>query len=159
MELKKVWMLPETEKKSHYGYRTVGGILGIVFLMTALLFAGNFLSLSLGLPQQSFSMILVLLATALGIILAVKLGWRGMQDAMIFFLYKNDRLWVMDTRGLSYHGRGFWGFPWSNGDSAGSAGCGSAALSSKWRRGNPESIEHQRKQQPLRCSMPVTPSR
>ena len=79
MELKKVWMSPETEKKSNYGYRTVGGILGIVFLMTALLFAGNFLSLSLGLPQQSFSMILVLLATALGIILAVKLGRRGMQ--------------------------------------------------------------------------------
>ncbi len=24
MELKKVWMSPETEKKSHYGYRTVG---------------------------------------------------------------------------------------------------------------------------------------
>lgn len=110
MELKKVWMSPETEKKSHYGYRTVGGILGIVFLMTALLFAGNFLSLSLGLPQQSFSMILVLLATALGIILAVKLGRRGMQDTMIFFLTENDRLWVMDARGLSYHGRGFWGF-------------------------------------------------
>lgn len=110
MKLKKVWMSPETEKKSCYGYRAVGGILGIVFLMISLLFAGSFLSLWLGLSQQSFSMISVLLATALGIVLAVRLGRRGMQDAMIFFLTENDRLWVMDTRGLSYHGRGFWGF-------------------------------------------------
>ena len=55
MELKKVWMSPETGKKSQYGYRAVGGILGIVFLMTVLLFTGTFLSLSFGLPQQSFS--------------------------------------------------------------------------------------------------------
>ena len=67
MELKKVWMSPETGKKSQYGYRAVGGILGIVFLMTVLLFTGTFLSLSFGLPQQSFSMILVLFATALSI--------------------------------------------------------------------------------------------
>ena len=46
MELKKVWMSPETGKKSQYGYRAVGGILGIVFLMTVLLFTGTFLSLS-----------------------------------------------------------------------------------------------------------------
>ena len=51
MELKKVWMSSETRKKSRYGYRTVGKILGIVFLMTALLLIGTFLSLSLGLPQ------------------------------------------------------------------------------------------------------------
>ena len=110
MELKKVWMSPETGKKSQYGYRTVGGILGIVLLMTALLFTGTFLSLSFGLPQQSFSMILVLFATALSIALAVSMGYRGMQDATIFFLTENDRLWVMDARGLSSHGDGFLGF-------------------------------------------------
>ena len=33
MELKKVWMSPDTKKKSKYGYRAVGGILGIVLLM------------------------------------------------------------------------------------------------------------------------------
>ena len=91
MELKKVWMSPETGKKSQYGYRAVGGILGIVFLMTVLLFTGTFLSLSFGLPQQSFSMILVLFATALSIALAVRMGYRGMQDATIFFLTENDR--------------------------------------------------------------------
>ena len=110
MELKKVWMSPETGKKSQYGSRAVGGILGIVFLMTVLLFTGTFLSLSFGLPQQSFSMILVLFATALSIALAVRMGYRGMQDATIFFLTENDRLWVMDARGLSSHGDGFLGF-------------------------------------------------
>lgn len=85
MELKKVWMSPETGKKSQYGHRAVGGILGIVFLMTVLLFTGTFLSLSFGLSQQSFSMILVLFATALSIALAVRMGYRGMQDATIFF--------------------------------------------------------------------------
>ncbi len=88
MELKKVWMSSETRKKSRYGYRTVGKILGIVFLMTALLLIGTFLSLSLGLPQQSSSMILVLLASTLGIVLTARLGRRGMQDATIFFLQK-----------------------------------------------------------------------
>ena len=110
MELKKVWMSPETRKKSRYGYRTVGGILGIVLLMTVLLLTGTFLSLSLGLPQQSYSMILVLFVSTLGIVLAVRMGRRGMQDAMIFFLTENDRLWIMDARGLSNHGHGFWGF-------------------------------------------------
>lgn len=110
MELKKIWMSPETRKKSHYGYRTVGGILGIVLLMTALLLTGAFLSLSLGLPQQSSSMILVLLTSALGIVLAVRLGQRGMQDAMIFFLTENDRLWIMDARSISNYGYGFLGF-------------------------------------------------
>ncbi len=36
MELKKVWMSPDTKKKSKYGYRAVGGILGIVLLMVLL---------------------------------------------------------------------------------------------------------------------------
>ena len=49
-------------------------------------------------------------ATALSIALAVRMGYRGMQDATIFFLTENDRLWVMDARGLSSHGDGFLGF-------------------------------------------------
>ena len=103
MELKKVWMSSETRKKSRYGYRTVGKILGIVFL-------GTFLSLSLGLSQQSSSMILVLLASTLGIVLTARLGRRGMQDATIFFLTENDRLWIMDARSISNYGYGFLGF-------------------------------------------------
>lgn len=110
MELKKVWMSPETEKKSRYGYRAVGGVLGIVLLMTVLLLAGTMLSLSMGVPQKWFSSILIVVVTVIGIVLAAQMGRRGMQDAMIFFLTENDRLWIMDARGLSNHGNGFWGF-------------------------------------------------
>lgn len=110
MELKKVWMSPETEKKSRYGYRAVGGVLGIVWLMTVLLLAGTMLSLYMGVPQKWFSSILIVVVTVLGIVLAAQMGRRGMQDAMIFFLTENDRLWIMDARGLSNHGNGFWGF-------------------------------------------------
>lgn len=54
LELKKCGC-PRRQEKSQYGYRAIGGILGIVLLMTALLFMGTFLSLSLGLPQQTMS--------------------------------------------------------------------------------------------------------
>lgn len=110
MELKKVWMSPETEKKSRYGYRAVGGILGIVLLMTVLLFSGNAFLPSIGIPRKWFSLLLICFVTLLGIVLSARLGRRGMQDAMIFFLTEDDRLWIMDARGLSNHGHGFWGF-------------------------------------------------
>ena len=55
MELKKVWMSPDTKKKSKYGYRAVGGILGIVLLMVLLLCGGTLLSLSLGINKKAFS--------------------------------------------------------------------------------------------------------
>ncbi len=54
MELKKVWMSPDTKKKSKYGYRAVGGILGIVLLMVLLLCGGTLLSLSLGINKKHF---------------------------------------------------------------------------------------------------------
>ncbi len=110
MELKKVWMSPDTKKKSKYGYRAVGGILGIVLLMVLLLCGGTLLSLSLGINKKASSLILLTAVSALGIGLAVLLGRRSIRDATIFFLTENDRLWVMDARGLSNHGNGFLGF-------------------------------------------------
>ena len=104
MEFKKVWMSPETGKRSQYGYRTVGGILGIVLLMTLLLFGGTFLSLSMGIEQKEFSLLLLLAVSGLGIGLAILMSRRSIQDATIFFLTEDDRLWVMDARGLSNHG-------------------------------------------------------
>lgn len=55
MDLKKVWMSPDTEKKSIYGYRMIGGIFGIVLLMTLLICGGTFLSMSFGGSQKLFS--------------------------------------------------------------------------------------------------------
>lgn len=77
MELKKVWMSPDTKKKSKYGYRAVGGILGIVLLMVLLLCGGTLLSLSLGINKKAFSLILLTAVSALGIGLAVLLGRRS----------------------------------------------------------------------------------
>ncbi len=51
MKLKQVWMSPETGRKSHYGYRTVGGILGIVVLRRLLLLVGSFLFQRMKEPQ------------------------------------------------------------------------------------------------------------
>ena len=81
MEFKKVWMSPETGKRSQYGYRTVGGILGIVLLMTLLLFGGTFLSLSMGIEQKGFSLLLLLAVSGLGIGLAILMSRRSIQDA------------------------------------------------------------------------------
>jgi len=67
MELKKVWMSPDTKKKSKYGYRAVGGILGIVLLMVLLLCGGTLLSLSLGINKKASSLILLTAVSALGI--------------------------------------------------------------------------------------------
>ena len=85
-------------------------ILGIVLLMVLLLCGGTLLSLSLGINKKAFSLILLTAVSALGIGLAVLLGRRSIRDATIFFLTENDRLWVMDARGLSNHGNGFLGF-------------------------------------------------
>lgn len=110
MKLKQVWMSPETGRKSHYGYRTVGGILGIVLLMMLLLLGGTFLFQRMKVAQKTASPSLVLGVCALGIGLVGAMSRRAMRDATLFFLTEDDRLWVMDARGLPSHGDGFLGF-------------------------------------------------
>ena len=78
--------------------------------MTLLLFGGTFLSLSMGIEQKGFSLLLLLAVSGLGIGLAILMSRRSIQDATIFFLTEDDRLWVMDARSLSNHGEGFLGF-------------------------------------------------
>lgn len=56
MEPKQVWMSRDTRKKSHYGYRSVGRILGIVLLMM-LLFAGSYLRTALGIGPHGLSLL------------------------------------------------------------------------------------------------------
>lgn len=110
MELKQVWMSRDTRKKSHYGYRSVGGILGIVLLMMLLLFAGSYLRTALGIGPHGLSLLWLSGVFLLGVGLTVRLSHRAVQDATLFFLTENDGLWVMDARGLSSHGDGFLGF-------------------------------------------------
>lgn len=110
MTLKKVWMSQDTGRKSRYGLRTLGGIAGIVVLMMALIIGGSVLSVSLDLPQKAFSLGLVCIVTVLAVVLALKVGWRSVRDATVFFLTEDDRLYVMDVSALAHHGHGLLGY-------------------------------------------------
>ena len=57
-------------------------------------------------PKKAFSLILLTAVSALGIGLASSWGTRSIRTPTIF-MTENDRLWVMDARGLSNHGNGF----------------------------------------------------
>lgn len=102
--LKQIWMSPETKQKSRYGLRTLGGILGIAVLVLVLVCGGTVLGFAMGWPAEVFSVILCVGITALGVLLAIRLGRRAVGDATVFFLTEEDRLFAMDARRLSYHG-------------------------------------------------------
>ena len=107
MAVKQVWMSQNTRKKSRYGLRTMGGILGIVMLALVLILAGTQLRFYMGWPSELFSVILCLGVTALMVVLAVRLGWRSADDATVFFLTQEDQLFVLDARFLADYGIGF----------------------------------------------------
>lgn len=110
MELKQVWMSRDVARKSRFALRTAGGVVGIAVLMLVLVLGGTFLSLTLGLPGEVFSLWLVLGVTVLGVALALGLGRRSVQDATVFFLTADDRLFVLDARSLARFGRNLPGF-------------------------------------------------
>lgn len=99
MELKKIWMSPDTGRGSRFARRTVGGVLGIALLMLLLIGGGVWLSFRFGLPRELFAVVLCFGMTALAAALAVLLGRRSMQDATVFFLTADDRLYALDARG------------------------------------------------------------
>lgn len=111
MDLKKVWMSPNTSQKCHYARRTLGSIVGIVVLMLLLICGGTLLSFYMSWPRELFSIILCLGVTLLAVYLAAMVGRRSVQDATAFFLTENDRLYIMDARRLSdYRHGGIWGY-------------------------------------------------
>lgn len=110
MELKKIWMSPDTGRGSRFARRTVDGVLGIALLMLLLIGGGVWLSFRFGLPRELFAAGLCFGVTALAAALAVLLGRRSMQDATVFFLTADDRLYALDARGAVRFGRGAVGF-------------------------------------------------
>lgn len=106
MELKKIWMSPDTGRGSRFARRTVGGVLGIALLMLLLIGGGVWLSFRFGLPRELFAVVLCFGVTALAAALAVLLGRRSMQDATVFFLTADDRLYALDARGAVRFGHG-----------------------------------------------------
>lgn len=107
MKLKKVWMSPETKKKSHFFLGTTGVILGIVLLTVLLIFTGSILIEILGLSKKVFSLFLCIGVTILGVYLAIKTGQRSLQNTTVFFLTEEDRLFVLDVRTLVCCGNDF----------------------------------------------------
>ena len=110
MELKKIWMSPDTGRGSRFARRTVGGVLGIALLMLLLIVGGVWLSFRFGLARELFAAALCFGVTALAAALAVLLGRRSLQDATVFFLTADDRLYALDARGAVRFGRGAVGF-------------------------------------------------
>lgn len=85
MKVTQIWMSMDTQEKSRYGLRTLGGIFGIAVLALSLIGGGIVLGFSMGWPMQSFSLILCVGVTALAVVLAVRLGGRSVRDAAVFF--------------------------------------------------------------------------
>lgn len=110
MQIKQVWMSPDTRDRRPYGLRLLGGMLGIAGLIVLIILGGTAIFFYLGLPQKMGALALVLGATALGTVLALGLGRRAVQDATMFFLTGDDRLFAMDARALSDHGHDVLGY-------------------------------------------------
>lgn len=110
MNIKKIWMSPDMGNKHPYAVRVLGGIIGIIALMLLLIWGGTILSFQMSGNREMFLALLCLGGTALTVCLALRLGWRTIQDATVFFLTWDDRLYAMDARALSYHGDGVLGY-------------------------------------------------
>lgn len=105
MKIKNLWMSRDSGGKSRFGLRSLGGVLGIVALALLLTGGGTLLMLRRGLPVQGLGLMLCLLVTALVMTLALRLGRRTVQDATVFFLTEDDRLFIRDARELVDYGR------------------------------------------------------
>lgn len=105
MKIKNLWMSRDSGGKSRFGLRSLGGVLGIVALALLLAGGGTVLMLRRGLPVQDFGLMLCLPVTALVMTLALRLGRRTVQDATVFFLTEDDRLFILDARELVDYGR------------------------------------------------------
>ena len=101
----KIWLSPDTAKKSRYGWRTLGGVLGIAALAMLLTCGGAVWLISSGAPGALLSLALCLGVSALTVSLAMGLGRRSVRDATVFFWMEGDRLFAMDARRLVCHGR------------------------------------------------------
>ena len=101
----KIWLSPDSAKKSRYGWRTLDGILGIAALAVLLTCGGAVWLTASGAPVELLSLGLCLGISALTVFLALRLGRRSVRDATAFFWMEGDRLFAVDARSLVYHGR------------------------------------------------------
>lgn len=109
MKIKKLWMAGTDVRKNLYAWRTMGRVVGIVVLMTALIAAGILLGSLWNWPMQWVSVILWAGVTALGVWLSLRTGQRCLRDATVFLLTENDRLFVLNAADLN-QGRNVLGY-------------------------------------------------
>ena len=113
MNIEKIWMSPDTAGQSRFALQTVLGTLGIAILAAVLTAAGTMFSMTgqwplTGLSREAFLLILCIAVTVLVVAFAMKLGMRAAQNATIFFLTSDDRLFAIDARRLVCHGSSAW---------------------------------------------------
>ena len=104
MEIKDIWMSPDSAGKSRFALGSIGGVLGISALALLLAGGGTVLMLRRGLSVQAMGLGLCVLVTALVLFLAFRLGRRRVQDATVFFLTEEDRLFALDAREMTDYG-------------------------------------------------------
>lgn len=104
MEVKDIWMSPDARRKSRYGLRTLGGIVGIAALAVGLVLGGTMLGFAMGWPAEHFSALLCAGVTGLVAALAVGLGRRARRERTVFFRTEKDRLFVLDAARLANYG-------------------------------------------------------
>lgn len=110
MPLKKIWISKGPGEKNRYALSTLGGILGILALLMVLIVGGTFLTLYLSLPKEASLSALCIGAVILGVVLALGLGRRSLKESLVFFLTRDDRLYMLDSRTLASYRRGVLGF-------------------------------------------------
>ena len=104
MKIKYIWMSPDSAGKSRFALGGIGGVLGISALALLLAGGGTVLMLRRGLSVQAMGLGLCVLVTALVLFLAFRLGRRRVQDATVFFLTEEDRLFALDAREMTDYG-------------------------------------------------------
>lgn len=98
----KIWMSPQTQRKNHYAASTLGGIVAIVLLAMLVSVGGVMLSFYFDWPREISAAVLLVVVTALIFWLALRLGRRSVQNALVFFLDDANRLFAVDARQLVY---------------------------------------------------------
>ncbi len=104
-----IWMSEPQKSKKLHGLSSLGGLLGVVGLMVVLILAGVMLIMQMQWPRWT-SVLLCFAVTVLAVILAMRLGRRGLRAALVFFLDEEQRLYIADLRQIAAYGRGLLGY-------------------------------------------------
>lgn len=110
MNIKKIWMPPDTMKKNGCSFRQSVSILGIVCLIFLIICSGMLISQYAGVYGRVVSIIFYLGSIAAAVWLSLYRGWRSVRDRTCFFLTEDDRLYIVNNGPLSGRNQGIPGY-------------------------------------------------